>query len=261
MKKVWIILLGLLLSVSLSGQMMIPGITGSASSGGGTPSELLNDQIAFWNFNETSGTTLADEVSTHDLTTSASPTASGKFSYAQDFDNTDCAYVAYTGLNPTSDKITVSLWVYIDVLASTLGHDVCLFRYSYNVATPWETVSIYLNSGDDKPWFHVVNQAATLYSVDGANALTTGSWIHIVGVCNGNGTALELYVNSVDVSTNAGTFSGTSILASDGEVHFGNNGDGGTEAHDGRIDAAGIWDVGLSSTLIGELFTTTYPFN
>ena len=61
-------LIGLLflIPVNIFGQILIPGVIASSISS--EPSSLLTDILAYWKYDEDSGTNLNDEVSTHDGT-------------------------------------------------------------------------------------------------------------------------------------------------------------------------------------------------
>lgn len=229
-------------------------------------STLLTGILGYWKFNETSGTNINDEVSTNDITTDSTASSSGKIGYCRDFNSAtpNYAYVEATPIDPTTDKISISLWFYLDSTASTLGHDICLLRYDYNSGTPWQTIFIKINSLDNKIVGAVTNSTSTLYSVGSSSAMVASQWYHVVFVCRGNSQTLQLWVDGLDVSTGAETFSGTNILSSDGNLSVGNNYSGGDESLDGRIDEIGIWNKDLSSTEIASLYATgsglEYPF-
>ena len=217
---------------------------------------VIADMLAYFPLNEFSGTTVTDLIASLEGTSTATPTA-----YGQDFANVGSIYISPTTINPTGDKFTVSLYFKLDVLPIGLGHDIVLFRYGYSGA-PWITMNLKLRAVDNKPEFEIKNQAETGYFVYGSTAVVEGVWYMLTAICRGNGTPLELYLNTTEIgSGDTDTFLGASILSSTGMVVIGNNYEGGTEPMDGLIKYVGLWDRDLSISEISLINTSDYPYD
>jgi hypothetical protein len=258
MKKQLIYLL-LFLTLTVSGQ----GIPGILASTGQSSSMLLTGISAAWKFNETTGTNLNDEVGTSDGTSTAAPTASGKIGYGQEFNNTDYISVPLTDLIPAGDKFTVSMWYKMTTLPTDLGRNISLLFYLLP-DLPWDAIALQVNT-DNRISFNVFNQAGVQSWVESAGYVIVDTWYHIVGVCGGNGIAMKLYLNGVDVSSLADTFTGTGFYAGVTNITIGNNYPDGFESAYGVIDEPRFWDIALTSTQVTELYIkenagTTYPW-
>jgi len=264
MRKLLIILLLLYFPFILIGQMMIPGIIGSSS--GGETSTLLNNLVAYWNFDESSGT-FVDEVNSNVATgVSIIYNASGKLSRCVEYDATTDYIIVPNSVTylPTNDKYSISAWFYIDVLPSTAERYYVILRM-YN-STYSSSILVQLKYDTDYIAFTICNSSGTSYDTETAsNSITTGAWYHLVCVNVGNGSPSLIYLNGSDATYyHSATYTGANILVPDGTMRIGNSSTVGTIAIDGRIDEIALWDRNLTSSEITELYNSgtgkTYPF-
>lgn len=172
-------------------------------------SSLLDSLMGSYNFNETSGTVVADQSGHQNATSDATASSNGKIGYARQYDGTNAVttYSYNSSKRVAGSKFSVSLWVNVTTLPSTLGHESYLYRLSTGASSPYET--IYLTIGtDNHVYFYAKNTSETDFSVGSSGTITSGSYHHIVGVVEA-GQPMKLYIDNVDVSSGAETFTGT----------------------------------------------------
>lgn len=263
--KYLIIVLFLILSVQLSGQI-IPGVV--ASSVQSAPNTLLTNILAYWKYNESSGTNLNDEVSTHDQTAQTGTTtgATGKLSYGVDFTTSTCdTYMP--NFNISGDKLTISVWFKLDILPSTAGRDYCIVSSNHGTA-PYYAFNISIKQTTNYISFKINNTTPTTYTAVTANSVvTTGTWYNLVCICRGTGQTMKIYLNNSDITNTSDTFTGTIFQNSASGWSWGNtwyDGDG-TNGVDGIMDEIGVWDKAVTTTEISTLWNggtgKSHPFN
>lgn len=266
------LLIGLLFLISTTtfvstttfGQL-IPGVVASSVSSG--PSSLLTDIVAYWKYDEPSGTNLNDEVGTNDETAQTGVTvgATGKLSYGCDF-TTTAADIYNPTIALTGSEVTFSIWFKLDVLPSVAGRDYCLFHSNHS-ASPYYAFSINIKQTTDYINFIAYNTVPTSYTATTANSVvTTGTWYNLICIVPGTGSAMKIYLNNSDVTSNSVTFSGTFYQNAAG-WSIGNtwyDGDG-TNAPDGILDEFGVWHKPLTTLEISSIWNSgngrSYPFN
>ena len=120
------------------------------------------------------------------------------------------------------------------------------------------------NTSDNKITFSTTNTSGTAYTVRSSGALSVATWYHIVFVNRGDGQTLQMYVNGSDVSTTAGTFTGT-VYEGLTYMAFGSEHSSSTKWFNGVFDEIGLWSLGLTSGNVTTLYNgglgKTYPFN
>jgi hypothetical protein len=227
-------------------------------------STLLNGLVGYWKFDETSGTNLADATAgSHNATLgSGTVNQTGKIGKAVTYNNTGYATIPYAAFSSITDKETISFWFYPTSLPSTVTRNEWLF--THEIAGTDETSRVLWNT-DGKIYAIFDNTSDVNYQVNSAAAITTlNVWYHVVAVCPGNGQTLKLYINNVDVSTSAGTFSGTlkvstavSTIANDDPIDI--------YGLVGTLDELGIWKRALPALGVDSLYVkvnagTSYPW-
>ena len=167
------------------------------------------------------------------------------------------------GGNYIYDKFTISFWMKIDTLASTLAHDSYICYFISTEGSGSAPIVIYLESTNDKLTF-------STYTMLGVNDYTYSTaitdvvnFMNVIVSCAGVGQPLKIYINGVDDTQRADTL--TSYLrVCNSEVRIGNSdtGQGGNFA--GIIDEFCFWRRGLTATEIVQLSSgnanSFYPF-
>ena len=232
----------------------------------GQESALLDSLRGYWKLDETSGSTAVDATGTNSAyRMGAVGFTPGKLGYANTFNtSSDVVEAVYnTNTVPKGADFSFAAWIKLDSLPSVVGRNCYVFQQNIG-ASPWWAHRIYVASADNKIVVGSRNTSGTAYNVYSAAALEVGTWYHVVFVNRGNGQTLQLYMNGTDVSTTAGTFSGT-LLEGLSHTCFGNAYSNAGENFEGTIDSPGIWGVALTSGQVTTLYNSgngrTHPFN
>jgi len=204
--------------------------------------------IAYWKMDETTGTSLNDEVANSDLTLSGGVVnQTGKISKAVLFDtNTDYSSVAVNStLTNYTDKLTFRCWVKLNTLPSTTSQYQMLTELRNSDGTYAFRARLYPSAGYIRADFK--NNSGTLFEMEAQETnLSTGVWYHIVIVNQGAGLPAKVYVNGTDVTLyNSANFSGT-IPAFNQSLFVGNEGVSDASVI-GTIDEVGFYNVVWSS--------------
>ena len=249
MKKLLIIYFIFLTAIS-SGQIMMPGVVASSTSSSG--STLLNGLLADLELDE-SGTTFTNSAGTGNATGSGTAQdGTYKISvYSQLLDNSS-DYISYspTNIYPTGIAYTFSCWVRFT--SDPSGNNLLQINRSGGYAMTCYFIST------SQLYFSGYNSSATEYTCSTTGiTFSNNTWYHIVIVVR-NGASIQIWVNGVDRSTSADTFSGT--WATPTTAYFGSDGAG--YAIPGYIDQVKIYKrvVAVDSLYNGGT-GITYPFN
>lgn len=235
------------------------------SIAGGIPSGLLNGLLAYWKLDETSGTTLYDELVNKNITTTGTVNQVGKLGRAVDISLGECIELSYDGtVNFNQSQFTVCFWYYPSSTASTLGRNIYLIYVRTTSDFPFRLIQV---SASNYFGLIVKNSSLAEYYSDSDQAFnTSGAWMHIGVVFRGNGYQTQLYVNGVDhTASYSPVFSG-SILAQDNYTTFGNSQPGNTSnSIDGLFDEIALYSRALSSLEMADHFNSdtgkTHPFS
>jgi len=104
-------------------------------------------------------------------------------------------------------------------------------------------------------WNWLVSDGGTLDQYKQSATPATGTWYHVVGVVEGDGT-IQLYVNA----TEGGTPTGDGVVSSPStrstERALGRNGDDNSEYWDGDQDDIRVYDKGLTATEVSNWYNT-----
>jgi hypothetical protein len=219
---------------------------------------LADGVTAYWNFNETGGSTVDNATGNSGLdgtfkigSTNANATitsSSGQIGNALNLDGTKYVNVPVTGF---SSPITVSFWTKNRV--STAGRQV---NYFMNYSTgPMAGLAIFENA-DNTIRFQAANALNAWPSINAssaANAVTAaGAWFNIVATYDG--TNAMIYVNG---SQSGGTFPlATTIPASTASLGIGKDTfDPSTAQYiDGWLDEMIVWNRALNGTEVGDVY-------
>jgi hypothetical protein len=259
MKKLKNILLGLLFAA-----LTIPSFGQDATlvfhngqrvyyeSGGGGGSTLLNDLVAYYDFEEASGDLLDQTDNNYDGTIVGSNTTrqqTGIINYCYSFNGgTDGDYIEIGANIITGTPFTVSMWVYSDP-----GTD------QRTIISGDDANAFTLNlEADDR--FRVRRSGGTP-STGETDPIAESEWEHLVFTWASNND-YELWVNGVSGYSASG-MDATLVWTSDERI--GANHNGNQFEWDGYLDEIGIWSRVLTDDEIAELYNSnsgiTYPFD
>jgi hypothetical protein len=255
----------LIFSITATAQVMLPGVVASSVATSG--SSLLTDILAYWKYDEDSGTNLNDEVSTHDGTAQTGSTTGIDAKIDDGVEITTSTGDIYVpNFNISGDQLSISCWFKLDVLPSTAATDYVILNANHSVS-PYFAFEIIIKQTTDYIAFKVTNTTPTTYNAQTANSvITTGTWYHLVCVLQGAGLTMQIHLNNSNVTNTSDAWSGT-IFQNNAGWSIGNSwydGDG-TLGVDGILDEIGIWDKKLSTAEISELWNggagNSHPFN
>ena len=237
----------------------------TASQGPAAGSTLLDNLIAYWNFDESSGS-YTDEINSNVLVNSGVVQGNaGKISNGATFDtSSDDLSIAYNSSLEfgTTDSFTISFWLYLNNTPATAGRIfyACRFSmtsgYSRAIQVRFPTDGVYV--------------VVDFYTSTGTNhtcesyygKFTTGAWNHFVVYKNSSTT--KTYINGVDWTSSAYSTPGN-VLAFNQSLFIGNYDGSSTTAIDGAIDEFAYWNRQLTTDEIAELYNSgsgkTHPFN
>ena len=207
--------------------------------------------------NEGSGNTVQDLSGNGNTGTLASAVvwSTGQFGAAAEFNGDENTRItmpdspAYSGLS----QITVSFWMYPHSLETADDTKMVVGKANWNDNREWR-VRIEQNGNFIWQISNDGNDPGTNEcSVDASNYLTIGKWSHIVGTYDG--TTLWLYIDGVQVDTNAGDggacYDGSAVLAIGAASDLGGT---APDAYDGLVDDVMIYNRALSASEIQPLY-------
>lgn len=234
-----------------------------AMTGGTIETGPTNGLVAHWRMDETSGTTIADSSGNGNTGTlqnsmnAGTDTVAGAVGTALAFDGAD-DYISIA--NETNfdfertDPFSISVWIN---RASNADEDDILEKV--DDLNNFRGYALWMESGDDDVKLDVTNSAASNQAsrITDTDALTPGSWHHIVATYDGSSTAggINIYINgslATMVST-VDNLSGT-ILNDDPVLLGVDVADSGCCEFNGSIDDARIYNRVLSPAEVTALY-------
>ena len=157
--------------------------------------------------------------------------------YSVDFDGSD-DYVSTSSFDLTTNK-TVSFWIKLNSISSA---------------------GVYLFGKGASYYSYITSNGQTMYKYDGstaqdisisaANAISTGSWQHIV--ITGDGSSSVLYKNGTSIGTGVD-------LTPLGLNRFAGDNQGGSRFIDGLMDEVAVWDATLSADDVTTIYNSGVP--
>lgn len=195
--------------------------------------------IAYYKFDESSGSTADDSYSMNDGVYYGNlPTqVSGKVGYGQDFEGTN-DYVSMGDIMDT-EVYTINLWIYPDFWANNY----VIVRKNVAGSTGFR---VFEKSGGVIRY--EIQDGGNEYTIDTSDIISTGRWYMMTFLRHSNGTA-EVYVNGTQVAYSDST---TYTLNNEG-LEFGDGRGLGLNI-DATYDEIGIWNRALSPSEISRLY-------
>lgn len=234
--------------------------------GGGGGNGLLNNLHACWEFDEASGSTVAEAqgITAYDGTVAGCTVVSGLNSNARHFNNSTSYSInmgtqVYSDMGANVGALTAAFWVKFDTIQAQI-----LMRGDYESgtcsmifgATAAGLIDIFVNVTGDYA-FPGGYQTST-----STTTMTTGVWYHVMGIFDG--TDLKLYIDNtleatVTVYANTGysTISMRDNLMGGYHNHFLGYGEqtGNSKLH-GALDEMRIWLEALDSTKRSAIYNS-----
>ncbi|MCX6345305.1 MAG: DUF6055 domain-containing protein [Armatimonadetes bacterium] len=206
------------------------------------------DLVAYWKFDETSGTTAYDcTVNAKNATLSGSCTwVAGKTNNALNIPGGTSYASVPTGIVSTLTNFSIATWVKM----TTVSTNMRIFDFGTSTSNYMMLTPKHANSSG-KIRYSIVNGGVT-QSITGTAALPTGSWQYVVVTLSGStGT---LYVNGVQVGQLTTMTKNPSVLGSTTINRFGDSKTSNHPHLNGAIDGFKIYNRALSAAEVTTLY-------
>lgn len=235
---------------------------------------MSQSPMAYYEFNETSGTTMTDSSGNGYNGTFVNGAAYGQTNCplngnnknaCVDFDGVnDYAYVSTAAINAIFDpgsSYTISFWYYPEELPVGAWHDLFDRAYTTHVS-PYYNLSLRMqNNRQVTATLHNTTGAPYVQSASAVGALNLFQWTHFAIVVNNAGTNIELFLNGVSQGV-SGAPAGT--YANYGHpVYIGTNKNliGASYSSDGKMDDVAIFNSALSSAQVLAQYNAGINYN
>jgi hypothetical protein len=234
-------------SNSFDRQFCVPGDTSYCSG-----------PVAYYQFDENTGTTSTYDSSGNGRTLTLSSVASNDWSPAVSGSaisyngSNSYSYIADTSVFDSSN-ISVAFWFKADRLSSSYGNEQTLATKKHSVS-PFNSWSIYVDDGDDKIKASFKDSGGTGRIAISDAAITVSQWYHVTATRSANGS-VYLYVNGRLQST-SDTIG--NVYDGDGNLHIG-AASSSNELFDGIIDDVKIYDYIRTQTQVAYDYNKGKP--
>jgi hypothetical protein len=240
-----------------SGNSIIDSISITGSFGVSAPSGA----VAYWKFDEGSGTTAYDTtVNNNDGTLYGLPTwtADSKSGLALSFNGStdyveipDSASLSFGA----SDSFTLEAWV----KTSTTGNQKRIISLQYGTST----MAIWLRTmNDNTVQFFIRDSNGNTTYFYSTSTITDGQWHHVVGVRDVNNDRLYLYIDGVEENSVTDTTNGSFDTTDPWYIGYeadSSGGQGGKQYWSGQIDEVVIYNRALSATEVLDRYNLYGP--
>ncbi|MBI4091220.1 LamG domain-containing protein, partial [candidate division WWE3 bacterium] len=238
----------------VTGDPTTKGLVVKATTGTVT---LLTNIIAYWKFDEGSGTVVEDIVGVNEGTTHGSSawTSSGKIDDAGLFSVANANYTSVgndSSLNFTG-AFSISTWIYPTAAGDANGFTGIVHKGTLTTSTS-DPYAIYFLS--NRKLRFAIDSATTGKTIDSTTVLSLDTWYHVVVVYDGANVSIFLNGNATPDTTDTTTITTLNTVATEvyiGASKFGSN---PYRYFTGRIDETGIWTKALTTTEIAQLYNS-----
>jgi len=212
-----------------------------------TPPPQQTNPIAWYRFDETSGTTAADSSgSGRNASLVNGPTwVGGRLNNAVDLNGGSQHVSLPAGIVNGLNDFSIATWVRLDSTGSWRR----LFDFGSNITT---NMFLTPNNGSTIRFAITTSGAGGEQQINGTSALSTGMWHH-VAVTKSGGTG-RLYVDGVQVGQNTGMSLSPASLGSTTNNWIGRSQYSGDAYLDGQVDDFRIYNRALSAAEVQGLF-------
>src|SRR3989344_5403701 len=214
--------------------------------------------VSYWKMDETSGTTVADSITTNNNpgTATNGPLANqaGKIGTAWRFDNIDdFVNVGSPASTDNLPQITVSAWIYPTGEGEGLGGSIIRKTASTTGSNGWR-LNIDGNALTNALVFNVDDGGTDIDRATTNNAIALNQWNHVVATWDGTslGSGIHIYVNGTEATYQRTLNGGTKTTDAASNLVIGGRDDGGV-TFDGTIDEVGLWNKVLTPSEVTAL--------
>jgi hypothetical protein len=175
---------------------------------------------------------------------------SGYSPYALDFDGTN----DYIGLgNDSSLRITTAMTISCWIKTTNSGNNTIIGReLGSGTGRDWK---LYLNNGNVLFWCSADGTAGDITVLTSSSTVNDGNWHNLIAV--NDGTNQYIYIDGNLNNSNSG---GQTINASTTNNYIGSK-NGNTFFFNGSISNVSIWNAGLTSAQVTEIYNEGVPSN
>ena len=215
-------------------------------------STMTNGMLAYWKFDETSGSTADDAHSTNNGTISAGVTINqtGTLGRAYDFNGTSSNVDFGTACRPTT-ALSISLWFNT---ADISNEQQLIGNAGYSTGWCGYRVTIG-NTGFIN--FMLGTNSGTVLDKSYGSGKDDGAWHHVV--CTWDGSNAYIYIDNV--KSTASVMSTPINYGGADELRAGSNGDATAMFYGGLLDEICIYDRAITEAEVAVLYgKPTYPF-
>lgn len=243
--KLIILIWTLFLSVGVNAQFLA-----TSMSSGKEPSSLLTGLVAYFRFEEASGTVYS-EVGEYSAVVGTAPDyhVTGKQGYCVDFDASNSEYFTMASFwNPGTGDWTIAAWIYLEVGTSAGGILGCL-----GTDPDW-----YFRAQNNNVWKGFVDFGPASYEATTGTQPSTGAW-HLFLVEYDRSAYETCWLDNVEKTANRvdiSTYSATNVTNAN-TFYIGNVG-GPTAGYylDGLLDELMVWSRILTPTEKAALYNS-----
>ncbi len=220
-----------------------------------TTVEITTGRQGHWKLDSSSGTTATDSSGNSNTgTLTGGPTwVAGKIGNGLNFDGVDDRVNAGSGASLDNlAAMTLTAWIKADTLGGGGKGRIVDKTTTVNPDNGW----LFFLDGTNQLSFSVDYTTANLKRSTATNAVSLGTWIHVVATWTGSATAtnIKFYVNGVEASYGTGT-DGTGTRVNDGTANFSIGTDStAVRTFDGVLDDVRAYNRVLSTAEITAIY-------
>jgi hypothetical protein len=220
------------------------------------PCDVTSGLISYWAFDEGSGDTAYDLVSSNDGTVSGATWTSGQINGAMDFDgSSDYVNIGQPASLANMGSGTIILWFKPAItITNSLGTWMVLFNKNESGAgLEGDTVVAIHPVGRLK--LDIINDSDTQFQIFSDNDYwPAGVWQHVAATWDNSTGAIRMYVNGIEQEEKLDNFTGLAMGVSR-DVVIGGNSEKDASWFNGVIDEVAVLDRALSAVEVEQVYS------